>query len=55
MCLKPEDLHDIHPQNIRAIKLRQVNAACSTHEESNAIKMLVGNLEGKRPFGRPKN
>jgi hypothetical protein len=31
-----------------------MSMACSTNEEINAYRILVGKPEGKRPLGRPR-
>jgi hypothetical protein len=51
--LHNEELHNLHSSTstciIRIIKSRSMNG-----ERSNAYKILVGKLEGKRPLGRPR-
>jgi hypothetical protein len=37
------------------IKLSEMGGVCTMHgERSNAFRVLVGKLEGKRPPGRPE-
>jgi hypothetical protein len=57
--LHNEELHNLYssPSIIRMIKSRRMRLAgyvARIGEKRNAYRILVGNLEGKRPLGRPR-
>jgi hypothetical protein len=57
--LHNEELRDLYssPSIIRIFKSRRMRWAghvTRMGEKRNAYRLLVGNLEGKRPLGRPK-
>jgi hypothetical protein len=55
--LHNEELHNLYssPNIIRMIKSKEMSRACSTNgKKRNSYRILVGNLEGKRPLGRPR-
>jgi hypothetical protein len=52
--LRDEELHNLYssPNIIRTIKEDEMGRTCSTHEEDDICKILVGKFEVKRPLGR---
>jgi hypothetical protein len=57
--LHNEELHNLYssPSIIRMIKSRRMRWAghvARMEEKSNAYRILVGKLEGRRPLGRPR-